>query len=101
MAARYSLFEVPLRPPKRTVSIERLSFELCYWCRQCQVIALREIHSNALELTQDRLILHPFRHGRDAQCTADLADSLHHTPVHGIGGDLTDELAVDLQEVYR
>src|SRR3569833_3384240 len=64
------------------------------------VIALSEVHTDALELIEHGLVLDPLGDGRNPERSADLADRLHHAPVHGVGGDLTDELAVDLEVVY-
>ena len=65
------------------------------------VVALREIHSDALELRQHLRRLDRFGDGRDAKCLADLADGFHHAPIDRVGGDVADELPVDLQKVDR
>src|SRR5499427_6832264 len=63
--------------------------------------SLREIHADAPELGEYRLALHAFGHGGDPESAPDLADRLDHAAVHRVLGDVTDELAIDLQEVHR
>src|ERR1700736_867050 len=63
--------------------------------------ALRKIHTDAFQLIQHRFGLDALGHGRDTQRPAYLADGLDHAPVHGVLGDMADELAIDLEVVHR
>src|SRR6185312_12771196 len=63
--------------------------------------ALGKVHPDPLQLIQHRLALHALGDGRDPQRPADLADGFHHAAIDRVLRHLTDELAVDLQEVHR
>src|SRR6516162_1174099 len=65
-----------------------------------EIKALHEVHPDALELLEHRRGFDAFRDRMNAESTADLAHRLHHAAIDGIVRNLTDELAVDLQEVH-
>src|SRR5688572_15146548 len=61
--------------------------------------ALDVVDPDILEHGQYLRALHLLRDGGDFHGTADLGDGLDHAAVHGIGGHVCGELAVDLEEI--
>src|SRR5579863_806465 len=99
--ARRAFYATPAAAHHARCAVRTLGWQLRERQRLGEVKALRVIDADAPELIEHRLALDALGDGGDAERAADLADGLDHAAVDRIGGDVIDELAVDLEKIDR
>src|SRR5579871_3078948 len=69
--------------------------ERAHRLRRREEVALREVDADPRELIEHRLALDTLGNREDAERGAHLADRLDHAAVHGVLGNVADELTID------